>query len=245
MIAAIGADRGTGPSGSGRGELRTAGGLMVGGFLINAVSTVFHPAGAEDDHEVIFAAYADSGAWVAVHLGQFIGVLLALGGLLVLHRAMRAAGQPPLLPHLAAAATLATAATWAVLQGLDGVGLKQAVDAWEGASGSEEPVRLAAAEVVRWLEWGFQSYFRVLFGLTLMLSGAAILAGRLVAGWLGWAAVLAGLLCVAIAVDVGYSGLASGLQDALNMPFLVVVFVFGCGVLATGMRRHAARTTRT
>jgi hypothetical protein len=218
---------------------------MIGGFLVNAVSTVFHPAGAEDDHEAIFAEYADSGAWVAVHLGQFVGVLLALGGLLVLCRAMRAAGQPPLLPHLAAAATVATAAIWAVLEGLDGVGLKQAVDAWERASRAEEAVRLAAAEIVRWLEWGFQSYFRVLFGLTFMLSGAAILGGRLVAGWLGWAAVLAGTLSVAIGVDVGYSGLASGLQDVLDMPFLVVVFVFGGGVLATGMRRHAARTTRT
>jgi hypothetical protein len=147
---------------------------------------------------------------------------------------LRAAGQSRLLSHLAAAATVATGAIWAVLQGLDGVGLKQAVDAWQSASGTERAMHFAGAEIVRWLEWGFQSYFRVLLGLSFMLAGAAILGGRLVAGWLGWVVVLAGLMCAAIGVDVGYSGLASGLQDVLNMAFLVVVFVFAVGLLATG-----------
>ncbi|MET8682517.1 hypothetical protein ABZW18_34460 [Streptomyces sp. NPDC004647] len=226
----------TDTAGSGRSELTIAGGLMVVGLLLNVVMTAIHPAGEENDHPAIFTEYADSGAWVAIHLGQFVGVLLALAGLLVLYRAMRAAGRPPLPAHLAAAATVATAATWAVLQGLDGVGLKQAVEAWDSASGAEKPIRFANAETVRWLEWGIQSYFRILLGLTFALFGAAILASRLVVGWLGWAAVLAGLFSVAIGVDVGYNGLASGLQDALGIAFLVVVLAFAFGVLATGRR---------
>ena len=66
------------------------------------VFTALHPSGDEDNHEVIFAKYAATDAWVAVHLGQFIGVLLALGGLLVLHRILRASGQRSLLADLAA-----------------------------------------------------------------------------------------------------------------------------------------------
>jgi hypothetical protein len=190
-------------AGAGRGALDLAGVLMVGGLLLNVVATLIHPAGDEDDHEAIFREYADSGAWVAVHLGQFVGVLLALGGLLVLYRAMRSSGHTHLLADFAAMATVATAATWAVLQGLDGVGLKQAVEAWNRASGAEESIRFANAETVRWLEWGFQSYFRVLLGFTFVLFGAAILTTRLVAGWLGWAAICAGLFCAAIGVDVG------------------------------------------
>jgi hypothetical protein len=230
-------------SASGRGDLRLAGGLMVAGLLVNAVSTAFHPGGAEDNHEVIFTQYANSDPWIAVHIGQFVGVLLTLGGLLVLCRAMRAAGQA-LLPYLASAATVATAAIWAVLQGLDGVGLKQAVDAWQGASGTEEAMRLAGAEVIRWLEWGFQSYFRLLLGLALVLVGAGMLASRLLARWLGWAAVLAGVMSVIFGVDVGYSRLESGLQDATGMPFLIVVLALSIGVLVSGFRertRHAAR----
>jgi hypothetical protein len=223
--------------------LRWAGGVMVGGLILNAVSTAFHPVGAEDNHEVIFTQYADSAPWVAVHIGQFVGVLLTLGGLLILCRVIRGAGRT-LLPDLAAAATVATAAIWAVLQGLDGVGLKQAVDAWQGASGTEEAMRLAGAEVIRWLEWGFQSYFRLLLGLALVLVGAGMLASRLLARWLGWAAVLAGVMSVIFGVDVGYSRLESGLQDATGMPFLIVVLALSIGVLVSGFRertRHAAR----
>lgn len=226
---------------SGRGALAVAGALMVAGLLLNVVSTLVHPAGDEDDHEAIFAEYADSDAWVAVHLGQFVGVLLALGGLLALSLAMRAAGSTPLLANFAAAATVATAATWAVLQGLDGVGLKQAVDAWDSASGDDEALRFANAETIRWLEWGFQSYFRLLLGVTFVLFGAAILRSGVVAGWLGWAAIVTGLFAAAIGVDVGYNGLASGFQDALSLAFLVVVLAFAGGILATGMRARRQR----
>lgn len=223
---------------SGRAELRLAGGLLVVGFLLNAFSTLLHPTGQEDDHRAIFAEYAASDPWIAVHLGQFVGVLLALAGLFVIYRVMRATGRSTLLAHLAAAATVATAAIWAVLQGLDGVGLKQAVDAWVSAPAREKPFRFADAETVRWLEWGFQSYFRILLGLSLAVFGAAMLTGRLVAAWLGWTAVLAGVCSVAIGVDVGYNGLASELQDALSIAFLVVVLVFAGGMLATGIRER-------
>ena len=228
-----------------RPELWLAGGLLTGGLLLTVVFTVFHPSGDEDNHEVIFAKYAASDAWVAVHLGQFIGVLLALGGLLVLHRILRATGRRPLLANLAAGTTVATAAIWAVLQGLDGVGLKQAVDAWNSASRSEEPHRFAAAETVRWLEWGMQSYFRVVLGLAFALTGAAILTGRLVAGWLGWAAMLAGLCSVMIGVDVGYSGLASRLQDVLTLAFLIVALTFAVGPLVSGVRERGRHRSRT
>jgi hypothetical protein len=53
-----------------RSTLRLAGWLLVGGLLLNVVVTLFHPSGDEDDHEAIFTEYADSGAWVAIHLGQ-------------------------------------------------------------------------------------------------------------------------------------------------------------------------------
>lgn len=110
--------------------------LMLGGFLLNTILTAaLHPSGEEDDHPAIFTEYADSSTWIAVHLGQFIGVLVTLSGLLVLYRVLRATERSPLVAQLAAAAAVATAAIWAVLQGLDGVGLKQAVDSWVSASG--------------------------------------------------------------------------------------------------------------
>lgn len=111
--------------------------------------------------------------------------------------------------------------------------LKQAVDAWDSSSGAEKRIRFANAETLRWLVWGFQSYFRFLLGLTFALFGVAILADRRVASWLGWLAVVTGLMSAAIGVDVGYNGLASGLQDWLGVAFLIVVLAFAFGVLAS------------
>lgn len=210
--------------------LRWSGILLLAGIVLTAaVTMLFHPSGNEDVHEAIFAEYAASDSWEWVHLAQFVGVLLALGGLVVLHLALRS--RAPVLSASAAGLAVATAAVWALLQAVDGITLKQAVDAWVAAEGSEKAVRFADAETVRWTEWGAQSYFRVLLGATLLLFGVTILVARLLAGWTGWVAVLAGVVSLSIGVDVGYSGLESGFQQVASPAFQVLVLVFGAGVV--------------
>jgi hypothetical protein len=184
--------------------------------------------------------YAASASWKWVHFAQFVGVLVALGGLIVLHLVLRS--RAPRLSVVAAGLTVATAAVWAVLQAVDGITLKQAVDAWVAADGADKAVRFTEAEIVRWTEWGAQSYFRLLLGAALLLFGAAILITRVLAGWVGWIAVLAGLVSVAVGVDVGYSGLDSGIQRIAVPAFQVLMLVFGIGVavVARGRRREPA-----
>ena len=217
--------------------LRESGALLLGGFLFATVVTVlFHPGGDEDTHEVIFAKYAASTSWKWVHLAQFVGVLAALGGLVVLHLVLRS--RAPRLSAFAAGLTVATAAVWAVLQAVDGITLKQAVDAWvASAGGPEKAVRFADAETVRWTEWGAQSYFRLLLGAALLLTGAAILTTRALAGWVGGIAVLAGILSVVVGVDVAYNGLDSGVQRTAVPAFQVAMLVFAIGVVVTAARR--------
>jgi hypothetical protein len=132
-----------------------------------------------------------------------------------------------------------------VLQAVDGVTLKQAVDAWAAASGTEETTRFDDAETARWIEWGLQSYFRVLLGGAFLLLGAAAVASRLVPSWLGVLLVLGGLLSVAIGVSVGYAGLESGLQDAVGIAFQLVVFAFIIGLLVVGRRAREPATLAT
>lgn len=96
---------------------------------------------------------------------------------------------------------------------------------------------------MRWLEWGVQSYVRVLFGLTMLLVGAAILATRTAYRWTGWVSVLAGVLSIAVGVDVAYSGLASRFQQVATPAFQLVVFAFAIGVLlAARVREQDAAT---
>lgn len=219
-----------------RRGLRLSGVLLFSGIVVNTVSTLIHPSGDEDDHQAIFAEYADSGSWEAVHIGQFIGGLLIAAAVIVLYRTARSGGGPVLLGRFAAGAAVATIGALAVLQGLDGIALKQSVDAWLNASPTDEASRFADAETVRWLEWGFQSYFRILLGLSFGLIGAALLATRLVASWVGWAAIVAGLSTATIGIDVGYSGLDSDFQGVLGMVFLAAVVIFALGVLLGGSR---------
>ena len=215
--------------------------LLLVGFVVNGIQRMLlHPGGAEDDHEAIFTEYAASDAWVATHLAEFVLVLVAFAGLLVLCRALRR--ETPYLALLAAGALIAAAATWAVLQAVDGVTLKQAVDAWVAASGTEKATRFADAETVRWLEWGLQSYFRVLLGVAFLLLGAAAVVSRLVPSWLGALLVVAGLLSVVVGISVGYAGLESGFQDAVGIALQLVFLIFIVGLLVVGRRARQPGT---
>ena len=227
-----------------RGALTLSGAMLLGGFVVNAVQRMLlHPTGPEDDHEAIFSEFAESDVWVATHLAEFLLVLVAFAGLLVLCGALRRA--TPYLALLAAGAIIVTSATWAVLQAVDGVTLKQSVDAWAAASGTEQATRFGDAETVRWIEWGLQSYFRVLLGVAFLLLGAAAVVSRLVPSWLGGLLVIGGLLSLAVGISVGYAGLESGFQDAVGIAFQLVVLVFVVGLLVVGAREPGTRAAST
>ncbi|MDD7942677.1 DUF4386 family protein [Actinomycetospora lutea] len=218
-----------------RGVLALSGVLLVVGFVVNAIQRgIWHPSGAEDDHEAIFTEYAASEAWVATHLAEFVLVLVAFAGLLVLCGALRR--EAPRLVMLVGGAIIVTGATWAVLQAVDGVTLKQVVDTWAAAAGPERAERFADAESVRWIEWGVQSYFRLMLGLALLLLGVAIVVSRLIPSWLGALLVIGGLLSSVIGISVGYEGLESPFQDAVGIAFQLVVLAFSVGLLVIGWK---------
>jgi hypothetical protein len=226
---------------SARRALTLSGALLLVGFVVNAIQRMLlHPSGEEDDHAAIFTEYAESDVWVFTHFLEFVLVLVAFSGLLVLCRVLRP--ETPSLALLAAVAIIVTSATWAALQGVDGITLKQSVDAWAAASGTEEATRFADAETVRWIEWGLQSYFRVMLGVAFLSLGAAAVVSRLVPTWLGVLLVLAGLLSLTVGVSVGYAGLESGFQDAVGLAFQLIVLVFIVGLLVVARRSQQPAT---
>src|SRR6267378_107963 len=56
-----------------RTSLRLSATLLLVGQLLYVVVTQFHADGDANNHAAVFAEYADSGIWTAVHLGQFAG----------------------------------------------------------------------------------------------------------------------------------------------------------------------------
>src|SRR6266540_2805092 len=216
--------------------LRLVGGLLVGGLLLTLIVTHEHPSGDDDNYPVIFAKYAESNDWVAVHLIQFAGILLVLAGFLVLYRVLQLRAVLPVLAGFEAAAAIAAAEAWAALQATDGVALKHAVDAWANASGAQKAIRFADAQTVRWAEYGMNTYFRLLLGLAAALFGVAIARTDIAARWLGWADVIGGLAYLASGVAVAYAGFESGFESAVGIVAQLGFLIFAVGLLVTGVR---------
>ena len=160
-----------------RATLRLSSSLLLGGFLTYVAVTLLHPGGPANDHPVIFDDYAGSHDWAAVHLGQFLGMALLAAGLMAFSRALNLRdGAAAWFARAGAVLSAIALGLYGALQAVDGVALKQAVDAWVHAPAAEKAARFANAETVRWLEWGVRSYHSVALGLALALIGVAVAA---------------------------------------------------------------------
>jgi hypothetical protein len=67
-----------------------------------------------------------------------------------------------------------TLALYGVVLAVDGVALKQAVNAWVSAPDAQKAARFASAEAIRWLEWGTRSYENFTLGLAVLLFAVAV-----------------------------------------------------------------------
>src|SRR6059036_2978520 len=182
--------------------------LLFIGVLLSAVAGIFHPAREKaNNHMAVFAEYASSGNWTAIHLGQFAGMAVIIAGLLVLFFALNIhSGAPEWAGRFGAVSAVVALALYGVPQAVDGVALKQAVDAWVSAPGAEKAARFASAETIRWLEWGARSYQSFMFGLTLILIGGAVALTARLPRALGYVMVLSGLPYLAQGWVLGSEG---------------------------------------
>ena len=55
-----------------RASLRLSATLLLAGQLLYILVTQFHTGAEANNHPAIFAAYARSDSWKAVHVGQFV-----------------------------------------------------------------------------------------------------------------------------------------------------------------------------
>ena len=190
-----------------RKTLRLSAVLLVVGFIFYVLVGLLHPDGPANDHPVVFAEYAGSASWTAVHLGQFAGMAVIIAGLLVLDFGLDArAGGAAWVARLGAVAAAVALGLYGVLQAVDGVALKQAVDAWVSAPEAEKAARFASAETIRWLEWGTRSYQSFMFGLTLILLGSAVALTARLPRALGYLMGLSGLAYVVQGWVLGTEG---------------------------------------
>lgn len=212
--------------------------LLLSGQLLYVVITLFHTGGDANDHPAIFAAYAGSGTWTAVHLGQFAAMAILLAGLLALFFALDV--QPATARwagRFGAASAVAALALYGALQAVDGVANKLADGAWVSAPNAEKAARFPSAEAVRWIEWGMRSYEAFTLGLALLLFAIAVV-------WTAWVprpiACLMGLSGLTYLVQccvVGSEGFSPTMSSAIVLAeILDVVWMTWLVVVAWRMQ---------
>lgn len=191
-------------------QLRLAATLLFAGVVVSLGAGLFHADSADaNDHPATFAEYARSSIWIGVHLGQFAGMALLIAGLLALWFALDVRhGALAWTARFAAVSSMVALALYGGLQAVDGVALKHAVDAWAAAAGPEKTLRFAAAEDIRWLEWGMRSYQSLVLGTALVLFGIVIAATRRLSRVIGALMGLSGLAYMAQGWIIGAEGFA-------------------------------------
>lgn len=192
--------------------LRLGSVALLTGFVIIIVSTIFHPSTQPlTNHPLVFAEYANSKTWIASHIGQFAGVMLVfVGGFVALHRllAISESDVVKALALIGLAAAVVAASTFAILQAIDGIALKRAVDSWAAAPANEKVAAFRVAEGIRWIEIGTNSIFRILQGSVTVIFGAAIAMSGLLHRWIGGLGILAGATTIIFGVGIAYVGFA-------------------------------------
>jgi hypothetical protein len=204
------------------------------GVILLVVATIIHPSREEPmDNPAVFMEYAQSDNWVAVHLTQWFAALLILGGLLALYYSLTTStvsGAGVTAARFGFAAAVLTAASLTMLQAVDGVALKWAVDNWASAPADQESAAFAAAEALRWTEYSLQSFSNILLGLTFILYGLAITLGTVYPRWLGWVAAGSGVAWIVHGLMVPYVGLFHSIPRGVAQ-VLMYLWVFIMAVL--------------
>jgi hypothetical protein len=213
--------------------------------VVYQVAEYFHPEGGATANDV-FTSYARSPSWELVHDAQFLGSALVLFGLLTLCLALNVNKSVLGMVNRCAAATAIVAiALNAALYAVDGVGLKQATDAWLSAPPEEQSAYYAVVQGIRGIEWGMRSYVDFTTGFALIVLAVVIAMTARIPRLIGVIMGLAGLAYIiqGYGYGSGYTAIAEHfVLNSTNYQFLMVVCAIWL-IIVAWRRKEPAETT--
>jgi len=143
---------------------------------------------------------------------------------------------------LGLAVTIVAASTFAILQAVEGIALKRAVDSWyaippaattttSSSSSEEKAIAFRLAEAIRWTEIGINSFNRIIQGVVAILFGVAIAKSAILSRWIGWLGVFSGAATIVAGVGVAYLGFApipivGDLATFISFAWVIILGVF-------------------
>ena len=201
---------------------------FLAGVIIVVVSTAIHPSKEDPaNHIRVFAEYANSDSWIAVHIGQLAGgIMVFAGGFVALYRLLvqSESSMASVLAWIGLALAIMTASAIAILQAVDGISLKMAVDSWVATPTEEKAITFRVAEGIRFIEYGTNSIFRILQGIVAVIFGIAIIKSKLLSRWIGGAGVVIGAVTIYAGLEVAYLGFG-GLTTMIGIS-MIIYFVW-------------------
>lgn len=214
--------------------------LLPLGVILFVVSTaIYHPHEQDPMNNLaVFMEYAQSDGWIAIHFAQWFAAMFLIGGLIAVYYTIAAqtdAGSG--VARFGFASAVVTAAAFTLLQAVDGVALKWAVDAWKDAPAEQQDALFAAALSLRWTEYSLQSYSNILLGLTLLLYALAITLGSSYSRWIGIVAAGSGVAWIVHGVTVAYVGFFDSIPRLVAI-ILLAVFAFILSFMMWGKRER-------
>jgi hypothetical protein len=204
------------------------------------LSTFFH-ASTEDPANLllVFTTYAGDDSWIAIHIGQFAGVIMVFaGGFVVLYRLLVQSGSSmaSILAWIGLALAIMAASAFAVLQAVDGIANKLADDSWVDAPPEEKAIAFEVAKGVRFIEIGTNSIFRILQGTVAVIFGVTIVKSKILSKWIGAAGVVMGAVTIYSGLEAAYMGFA-GLTTLIGIS--MIIYFIWAGILGVLMLRKS------
>ncbi|MGA7690993.1 MAG: DUF4386 family protein [Nitrososphaeraceae archaeon] len=213
---------------------------FLAGVIIVVVSTAIHPSKEDPaNHLRVFAEYANSDSWIAVHIGQLAGgIMVFAGGFVALYRLLvqSESSMASVLAWIGLALAIMTASAIAILQAVDGISLKMAVDSWVATPTEEKAITFRVAEGIRFIEYGTNSIFRILQGIVAVIFGIAIIKSKLLSRWIGGAGVVIGAVTIYAGLEVAYLGFG-GLTTIIGVS--MIIYFIWVGILGGLMWRKS------
>jgi hypothetical protein len=223
-----------------RSLLRIGSIAFIAGAIIVVVSTLFHPSSEDPaNHILVFVEYASDDSWIAVHIGQFAGVIMVFaGGFVALYRSLvqSESSMGTILAWIGLTLAIMTASAFAVLQAVDGIALKMAVDSWVATPPEEKAITFRVAEGIRFIEYGTNSFFRILQGIVAVIFGIIIVKSKLLSKWICGAGVVIGAVTVYGGLEVAYLGFG-GLTTIIGIS--MIIYFIWVGILGVLILRKS------
>jgi hypothetical protein len=193
------------------------------------VATALHGGSDPGNLRATLPVYAANSLWEVVHLGQFVGYLLLLGGLVALATSL-ADGVPAALARFGLVLAVVAVAIYGANQGVDGVAIKFVARQWVAATPAHKAQAFAIADAVRHIEIGLTSLFQFTLGGALLLFGLATAMGAAYPRLLGIAGAALGLLYLASGALLAHYGftfinVTAGIAGVLLAAWFLVLAV--------------------